>query len=62
MQNQTETNPATKVYKESSTRKYFCPNCGMSVRATKEVLIKCGYCDVVMKKSIKYIDNLPKKA
>lgn len=60
MQKQTDSNEVPKIYKESSTRKYFCPNCGMSVRATKDVLLKCGYCDVFMKKSIKYKDNLPK--
>lgn len=56
-----ESNQVQKIYKESSsTRKYFCPNCGMSVRATKDVLLKCGYCDVLMKKSIKHKDNLLK--
>ena len=33
---------------KSSTRKYICPCCGMSVRATKEVNIKCGDCDIRM--------------
>lgn len=28
----------------SSTRKYVCPCCGLSVRATKEVNILCGDC------------------
>ena len=32
----------------SSTRKYICPCCGMSVRATKVVNIKCGDCDETM--------------
>lgn len=32
--------------KKSSTRKYVCPCCGMSVRATKEVAIKCMECDM----------------
>ena len=32
------------------TRKYVCPVCGMIVRATKEVHIKCGDCDVELKK------------
>jgi hypothetical protein len=34
--------------KSSSTRKYICPNCGTSVRATKNVQIKCmeKNCDV----------------
>lgn len=30
--------------KPSSTRKYFCPCCGQSVRATKTVNIICGDC------------------
>ncbi len=30
---------------KSSTRKYRCPCCGMSVRATKEVRILCMNCD-----------------
>ena len=34
----------SKVKKPSSTRKYQCPKCGMSVRATKEVNIICGDC------------------
>ena len=32
----------------SSTRKYICPCCGMSIRATKEVRIKCMDCDKQM--------------
>lgn len=31
--------------KASSTRKYICPECGMSVRATKEVRIMCMDCE-----------------
>ena len=31
--------------KKSSTRKYICPMCGNSVRATKEVNIRCIDCD-----------------
>lgn len=34
--------------KTSSTRKYICPCCKMSVRATKEVKIKCIECDKQM--------------
>ena len=34
--------------KTSSTRKYICPCCGMSVRATKQVNIVCGDCDKTM--------------
>lgn len=42
-------NPASpddmpKVKKPSSTRKYQCPSCGNSVRATKVVNIVCGDC------------------
>lgn len=34
--------------RKSSTRKYICPCCGMSVRATKMVRIKCMDCDEPM--------------
>lgn len=34
--------------KPSSTRKYQCPCCNNSVRATKEVRIKCMDCDEIM--------------
>lgn len=34
----------------SSTRKYACPCCGMSVRATREVRIICVDCSELMKK------------
>lgn len=37
-----------KSKKKSSTRKYQCPQCGCSVRATKEVLIGCIPCGQVM--------------
>lgn len=37
-----------KPKKKNSTRKYVCPSCGQSVRATKEVNILCGDCDEVM--------------
>ena len=30
--------------KPSSTRKYVCPSCGMSIRATRDVNILCGDC------------------
>ena len=36
--------PKTK----SNSRKYVCPCCGMIVRATKEVNVKCGDCDQTM--------------
>lgn len=35
----------------SSTRKYQCTECGMSVRATKEVYIICGDCQVTMEQT-----------
>jgi hypothetical protein len=51
-------NPATVIYrlpvmkgqtvKTSSTRKYKCPICGQSVRATKQVNIICADCNVPM--------------
>ena len=31
---------------KSSSRKYVCPNCGCIIRATKEVHIICGECEV----------------
>lgn len=34
--------------KPSSTRKYQCPHCGMSVRATRTVNILCGDCNEKM--------------
>lgn len=34
-----------KEKKKSSTRKYTCPHCGMSVRATREVKIACMECN-----------------
>jgi len=39
---------AGKTSKPSSTRKYVCPECEASVRATKEVNIICGDCDKQM--------------
>lgn len=45
-------NPDTEPTKRpSSTRKYICPCCGMSVRATRDVRIKCVDCDCEMKKA-----------
>lgn len=51
-------NPIVPIYREpiqkacrvksSSTRKYVCPMCGMSVRATKVVRIMCVDCDELM--------------
>lgn len=34
--------------KSSSTRKYICPVCGQSVRATKEVRLICADCNTYM--------------
>lgn len=34
--------------RKSSSRKYVCPECNLTVRATKEVNIVCGDCDVQM--------------
>ena len=42
----TPTTPTTP--KKSSTRKYICPGCKMSVRATREVNIICGDCGLKM--------------
>ena len=36
------------ITKKSSTRKYICPCCGMSIRATREVNIACLDCDEQM--------------
>jgi ribosomal protein S27AE len=36
--------------KRQSYRKYICPKCGMTVRATKDVRVKCGDCDIEMEK------------
>ena len=33
-----------RTVKKSSTRKYACPICDQSVRATKDVLLLCGVC------------------
>lgn len=44
--------PATpKMKKPSSTRKYICPDCGMSVRATRDVHIMCVDCMEIMEKA-----------
>lgn len=37
-----------KQKKPSSTRKYVCPCCGQSIRATKAVNIICGDCSLTM--------------
>lgn len=36
--------PKTKGKAKSSTRKYVCPNCGISTRATKTISLICGEC------------------
>lgn len=38
------TGTATVTKKPSSTRKYKCPNCGASVRATRDIRLICGEC------------------
>lgn len=43
-----EGSPAPRVKKPSSTRKYACPCCGTSVRATKAVRIICADCAELM--------------
>lgn len=46
----TDSSDEPKMKKPSSTRKYVCPDCGQSVRATKDTLIICGYCTEIMQK------------
>lgn len=45
---ESDTDSGQPEKKPSSTRKYICPGCGMSVRATRCVNIKCMDCDVQM--------------
>lgn len=40
-----------KPKKPSSTRKYVCPCCGQSVRATKDLNLICGDCQEPMQKA-----------
>lgn len=42
----------TKSIKPSSSRKYVCPKCNCKIRATKDVYIKCGECELKMEKEI----------
>lgn len=42
---------ASKGKRKTSTRKYICTSCGMSVRATKDVNIICGDCRGTMVKA-----------
>lgn len=37
--------------KQSSTRKYICPLCRQSIRATRDVNIICGDCEITMVKA-----------
>ena len=39
------TTPTTRITKPSSTRKYICPCCGNSFRATKTINVICMDCD-----------------
>lgn len=43
-----------KILKHSSTRKYQCPDCQMTVRATKDVRLICADCGVLMDKVFDY--------
>lgn len=52
--NGTDTNIPPPSKPKCSTRKYVCPSCGISVRATKEVNIACLDCGVVMIESIRH--------
>ena len=45
-------NLIAKTSKKSSSRKYVCPMCGMSVRATKIVNIRCIDCDADMEEEV----------
>jgi len=44
----THSGTGTSIAKKSSTRKYICPSCGTSVRATKAVRIGCLDCGIQM--------------
>lgn len=39
-----------KMKRPSSTRKYICPKCKTSIRATKEVRVRCDACNVLFQK------------
>lgn len=45
-----------KIKKPSSTRKYICPACGQSIRATKVVNIICGDCNAKMLSELDHED------
>lgn len=44
-----------KLAKKSSTRKYVCPKCHNSARATKDINLMCGDCHIKMVKQTKEI-------
>ena len=44
----THSGTGTATTKKSSTRKYICPSCGTSVRATRTVRIGCLDCGMQM--------------
>ena len=44
----TDAGDIEKKKRKSGVRKYLCPNCGCSVRATKDVNIGCLDCDCMM--------------
>ncbi len=50
--NGTSAIPAEIKKAKSSTRKYVCPCCGMSVRATKEVNVLCMDCNEQLEVSL----------
>jgi hypothetical protein len=43
--------------RKTSSRKYRCPICGNSVRATKDLLVICGVCNVPYEKEKKEDEN-----
>lgn len=43
-----------KILKRSSTRKYQCPACLMTIRATKDVDLICAGCMIRMQKVFDY--------
>lgn len=45
------TDGTIRPVKKCSTRKYICPVCGLSVRATKQIFIICGDCKKTMEVS-----------
>ncbi|MCG8514578.1 MAG: SprT-like domain-containing protein [Halanaerobiales bacterium] len=43
----------SKTSSSSSSKKYVCPQCRTIIRATKEVKVVCGNCDIEFKEEIK---------